>query len=236
MSGLVLIGILVSVVLIGAGLWLCWELLCQNGRILLRLDELEKRLDELEVGAEQAASGLPLDGSHLSGPADDDRAARFRSRSLAKSKIKRDGLKAGTPAPNFRLPRLDGRREFALEELRGRRLLLIFSDPHCAPCNHLALRLEEFHRSNSEFSVVMISRGEPKENRVKVKEHGLTFPVVLQQHWEVSRLYAMFATPVGYLIDEEGNILHDAAVGVEPILRLMARAVGSFHEPVEALS
>ena len=70
--------------------------------------------------------------------------------------------------------------------------------------------------------VVMISRGEPKENRVKVKEHGLTFPVVLQQRWEISRVYAMFATPMAYLIDESGVIAHDVAVGVEPILELMA--------------
>ena len=70
--------------------------------------------------------------------------------------------------------------------------------------------------------VVMISRGEPKENRVKVKEHGLTFPVVLQQRWEISRLYAMFATPIAYLIDESGVVERNVVVGVEPILDLMA--------------
>ena len=42
--------------------------------------------------------------------------------------------------------------------------------------------------------VVMISRGEPKENRAKVKEHGLTFPIMLQRQWEISQRYAMFAT------------------------------------------
>ena len=68
----------------------------------------------------------------------------------------------------------------------------------------------------------MISRGDPKENRVKVKEYALTFPVILQQRWEVSRLYAMFATPVAYLIDHAGVITHDVAVGVEPIRTLMA--------------
>ena len=44
----------------------------------------------------------------------------------------------------------------------------------------------------------MINKGEAKENRAKVKEHGLTFPVVLQQQWEISRRYAMFATPTAY--------------------------------------
>ena len=76
----------------------------------------------------------------------DGRADRFSQRSVARSKIKRDGLKAGTPAPDFRLPRLDGRGDFALSELRGRRVLLVFSSPSCGPCNALAPELEKFHR------------------------------------------------------------------------------------------
>jgi peroxiredoxin len=170
----------------------------------------------------------------------DNRNTRFTNRSLARSKIKRDGLKAGAMAPDFRLPRLDGRGELTLSELRGRRVLLVFSSPGCGPCNMLAPALEKLHRSNrrpaadslssnggegkgeeAEFvQIVLISKGEPKENRAKVKEHGLTFPVVLQQHWEISRLYAMFATPVAYLIDESGVITHDVAVGVDQILAL----------------
>jgi peroxiredoxin len=158
----------------------------------------------------------------------EERATRFGNRSLARSKIKRDGLKAGTPAPDFRLPRLDG-GELSLGDLRGRQVLLVFSSPHCAPCNTLAPKLQKFHRQHPEISVVMVSRGEPDENRAKVKEHRLTFPVVLQQQWEISRLYAMFATPVAYLINESGVIVQDVAVGVEPILALMEKA----KEPVE---
>jgi peroxiredoxin len=151
-----------------------------------------------------------------------------RVRSLARSKIKRDGLKAGTAAPDFRLPRLDGRGELSLSDLRGRQVLLVFSSPSCGPCNTLAPELEKFHRDHPELEVVMISKGDPKENRAKVREHGLTFPIVLQQHWEISRRYAMFATPVGYLIGENGIIAYDAALGFEPILNLASTAV---HAP-----
>jgi hypothetical protein len=70
--------------------------------------------------------------------------------------------------------------------------------------------------------MMMVSRGEPNENRAKVKEYGLTFPVVLQQQWEISRLYAMFATPMAYLIDEAGFIAYDVAAGVEPIVKLLS--------------
>ena len=154
-------------------------------------------------------------------PGEGDRASRFGNRALARSKIKRDGLKAGTPAPDFRLPRLDGRGDLTLSELRGKRVLLVFSSPDCGPCDTLAPELEKFHRRHPEMQLVMISKGEPKNNRAKVKEHGLTFPVVLQQQWEISRRYAMFATPIAYLLDEAGTVEHDVAVGIDAIRELM---------------
>jgi peroxiredoxin len=84
--------------------------------------------------------------------------------------------------------------------------------------------LEKFHREHPQINLVMISRGEPKENRRKAKQHGLTFPILLQQRWEISRLYAMFATAIAYLIDESGMIADDLAVGAEPILAQLANS------------
>src|SRR5262245_9238780 len=136
-------GVLVWLVIL-AGAWLCWQLLRQNGRLLLRVEELETRLDELEFGEGEKPAGLPVgsaapgfDSPGLLSPAlsssggegEHERNHRFKERSLAKSKIKRDGLKTGTPAPDFRLPRLDGRGELALSDLRGRKVLLVFSSP-----------------------------------------------------------------------------------------------------------
>jgi thiol-disulfide isomerase/thioredoxin len=72
---------------------------------------------------------------------------------------------------------LDGGGELALSELRGKRVLLVFSDPHCGPCNELAPELEKFHRQHPQLELVMIRKGDPKENRAKVKEYGLTIPL-----------------------------------------------------------
>jgi hypothetical protein len=54
--------------------------------------------------------------------------------------------------------------------------------------------------------------------QAKAAEHGLTFPVVLHRHWEVSRAYAMFKTPIGYLVDAEGILASTVAVGGDAIL------------------
>jgi len=78
----------------------------------------------------------------------------------------------------------------------------------------------------------MISRRDADINRRKVKALGLTFPVVLQRHWQISLLYGIFATPVGYLIDEHGIIAADVAVGVDAIQVLMADAAATGKEVV----
>jgi peroxiredoxin len=150
------------------------------------------------------------------------------NRSLAESHIGRDGLRTGTPAPDFRLPRLDG-GEVSLSEYRGRRVLLVFSSPECGPCDALAPQLEHLARRIPEVQILMVGRGDREANRAKAAQHGLSFPIVLQRQWEISRRYAMFATPIAYLIDEQGMIAAEVAVGVEPILSLLARAAVPSH-------
>jgi carotenoid cleavage dioxygenase-like enzyme len=72
----------------------------------------------------------------------------------------------------------------------------------------------------------MVGRGDVEENRRKAQEHGLEFPVVLQQKWELSRRYGIFATPVAFLVGEDGIIKHDVALGPEAILAMADHAVG----------
>jgi peroxiredoxin len=143
------------------------------------------------------------------------------NRSLDDSRIKRNGLPAGTPAPVFHLPQING-SELSLSDYSGRRMLLIFSDPNCGPCNWLAPKLEHLHHNLSGLQILMVSRDDLETNQVKISEHGLTFPIVLQRRWEISREYAMFATPVAYLIDEQGIIAADVAIGPDAILALAA--------------
>ncbi len=79
----------------------------------------------------------------------------------------------------------------------------------------------------------MISRRDLDANRRKFTELGLSFPVVLQKHWEISMLYGKFATPISYLIDEQGVLATDVVIGVEPIQELLAKAAK--QEPVGAV-
>jgi peroxiredoxin len=141
-------------------------------------------------------------------------------RPLRESRIERGGLKAGTPAPPFSLPDIYG-RTVSLEEFRGRRVLLIFTDPHCGPCDQLGPQLVRLHREHSGgIAIVMIGRGDIEENRRKAVEYGFEFPVLIQDKWKLSKEYGIFATPVAFLIGEDGVTAANVATGVDAILAL----------------
>jgi peroxiredoxin len=157
---------------------------------------------------------------------------------LAASRIERNGLKAGTPAPEFRLADLNG-RTISLRDYRSRKLLLVFTDPHCGPCDEIAPELVSLHRQHQSngFSVVIVGRGDAEENRKKAELNGFDFPVILQKKWELSKQYGIFATPVAFLINEEGVIARNVAIGADAILELaqqaqLASPEGGFEEQV----
>jgi peroxiredoxin len=169
-----------------------------------------------------AADEILVLAGRQSPPGDNGRRSRgLAVRDVAESRLVRDGLKAGTAAPTFVLPDVDGRTR-SLVDFRGKRVLLVFSDAGCGPCEALAPDLVELHaRSRDDLNVVMVSRGDPEVNRAKARMHGYKFPVLLQRSWEVSKQYGLFETPAGYLIDRDGVIARDAAVGREAILDLV---------------
>jgi peroxiredoxin len=145
------------------------------------------------------------------------------NRPLSESRINRSGLSQGTAAPAFKLPSIDG-GEISLEAYRGRRLLLVFSDPQCGPCRALMPELAAFHKRTPDIKILVISRGNLEAVKAELAERPAAFPVAVQKRWEISRRYAMFATPIAYLIDESGVIASEVAIGPEPILILLASA------------
>jgi peroxiredoxin len=152
---------------------------------------------------------------------------------LSHSQLLRDGLRAGAVAPDFLLPTPQG-EQLALSQYRGRRVLLVFADPECTPCNALAPHLEAAHRANPDYQMLMVSRGNPDLVRNKIKQFGFTFPVVMQRKWEISREYGIFAVPVAFLIDEAGIISREVVTGLDPILSLISQVSNTRPEAIPA--
>jgi peroxiredoxin len=87
------------------------------------------------------------------------------------------------------------------------------------------------HLQRPDLQVLVISRRDAGASRAKAESLNLSYPIVLQKQWEISLQYGMFATPIGYLIDEQGTVLKHVAVGVEPILALAEEPRSQAAEP-----
>ena len=185
--------------------WLLLHLLQQNGRLLARVEALET---------------LPVGGA---------------ARPATAPSLPAAGLPTGTVAPSFSLSGLHG-ETMTLNALRagGKPLLLIFSDPHCGPCNALLPEIGRWQRENtSKLSVALITRGTVEENRTKSAEHGLT-QVLLQQDREVAEQYQSYGTPSAVLIRPDGRIDSQLAMGSEQIKTLVSKTTGKI--PLAAAS
>jgi peroxiredoxin len=203
------IGLLLALIL--AALWTLTRLVARDQRrLLFRLEGLEREVASLRLAPRVA----PRPCSTLPG-----------RRSLAEGRIERSGLKPGTPAPAFELPSPSG-GTVGLEEYRGRRVILVFTDPGCSPCGELLRELGPAHRRIGAAApeVLIVGRGDPEANRRKVGAEGLPFRLVVQRAWEISRLYGIFAVPVAFLIDEKGVIAAPMAVGPLEVYDLLARS------------
>lgn len=176
------IELVVAVVVVAVLVGICWlllQMLRQQGRLLLRLEELEGR-----VAAGRSAGQTPHPQA-----------------------VSQPGLSVGTVAPAFALPGLYG-ETITLDFLRasGKPAVLLFSDPNCGPCNALMPEVGRWQRDYaSKLTLALISRGTVQENRSKASEHGITH-VLLQKDHEVAESYMANGTPGAVVIRPDGTI------------------------------
>jgi methylamine dehydrogenase accessory protein MauD len=120
------------------------------------------------------------------------------------SRVGRAGLKLGKKAPDFTLPNMNGQR-VSLHDFAGKKLLLVFMQPGCGPCNGVVSDLSAF-QEKKPISILVVQKGNADEVRKWAHEKEVRFPVALQEKDEISRKYETFATPFAFLVNESGII------------------------------
>ncbi|MGI8477288.1 MAG: redoxin domain-containing protein [Thermomicrobiales bacterium] len=139
-------------------------------------------------------------------------------------------LAIGASAPDVELALLSGGR-LGFAAGGSRRTLALFSDPACAPCRELAPELDaRFRRSPGSLQLVMLCRGGDASVRAFVERHGLSHPVAIQADGGLARAFGMMASPSAILLDGEGRVLEEPAVGKREILSLVDRAMAASAE------
>jgi thiol-disulfide isomerase/thioredoxin len=197
----------VILALISFQAWFSLQLLSQNGRTLERLAALEETLAGIAgpVGARRSAATAdpePL-GAGLLG----------------------QGLPVGVAAPAFELAGVDGEaRSLASLLAGGRRLLLLFSDAACGPCDALlpdVARWEQEYRGR--LSVAVIASGDQRRNREKANRHELT-GLLLAEDRDVADAYQAYGTPSAVVVDPDGRVASPVVAGSEAITKLVEQA------------
>lgn len=121
-----------------------------------------------------------------------------------------DPDEADKPAADFAFPDLRG-KSLRLSDLRGKTVLLDFWATWCGPCVEDIPTLNALERKFKDrgFTVLGVSIDEagPKEVAAFVKEHQLSYPVVLTGGQDnIPEGYGVFGLPTAYLIDPSGVI------------------------------
>ena len=119
-------------------------------------------------------------------------------------------VQIGKPAPDFSLPSLGGKK-VSLSEFKGKAVFINFWATWCPPCKDEMPSMERVYREQKangfEILAVSIDKG-TKEVEAFRKEHGLSFPILLDPDMLVAAIYELAFVPTTYLIDRSGNVVH----------------------------
>jgi peroxiredoxin len=122
---------------------------------------------------------------------------------------RRELLEAGTPAPQFRLPRLDGSDVSLAGLLASGPVALVFFKITCPVCQMTLPFLERIHAAKSAIPIYGISQNGPLETRDFARQFGITFPLLLDgenEGYEVSNAFGIASVPTTFVIEKEGLI------------------------------
>jgi len=125
----------------------------------------------------------------------------------------------GQPAPELRLTDLDG-KQVSLASFRGHPALVLFWNPGCGFCQGMLndLKTWETRRPDASPRLFVVSAGSVEANRVM----RLRSTVLLDAGFESGRAFGASGTPSAVLVDKDGRIASEVAVGARGVLALAA--------------
>jgi len=129
----------------------------------------------------------------------------------------------GYRVPEFELADVDGRIR-THREVFGRQTVAMFWSPTCPFCKSMAdsLRTWEKESGPDRPSMIVFSEGNPDENR----DLQLESPIVFDPGRTTSSRLGMWGTPSAVIVNENGTIVSETAVGEANIWALLGRRNG----------
>ncbi|MDF2903320.1 MAG: ahpC/TSA family protein [Bacillus sp. (in: firmicutes)] len=120
----------------------------------------------------------------------------------------KSGLEEGMKAPDFELKNLAG-ESVKLSDLKGKKVMVNFWATWCPPCKAEMPEMEKFYQASKDKVEILAINMDPKNDVAGfAKEHGITFPILLDEKDEINKNYQIVSIPTTYFVDEKGIITH----------------------------
>lgn len=114
----------------------------------------------------------------------------------------------GTTAEDFQLNDLAGQQQ-SLSQYRGKVVLVNFWATWCKPCTTEMPAMQATYDKLRDKGFVVLAVNELEDEqkvREHIRQHGHTFPVLLDRNNKVANQFGVFGLPVSVFIDEKGVV------------------------------
>jgi peroxiredoxin len=143
-------------------------------------------------------------------------------------------LSAGTTAPEFSLPALDGGKFSLQEALRKGPVLAAFFKVSCPVCQYTFPFLERMYKAHGDkkITIVGVSQNDQRDTAAFLKEYGVTFPTLLDDPkiYPASNAYGLTNVPSIFLIGQDGQIKVSSVGWVKQDIEQINRKLASAQQ------
>jgi cytochrome c biogenesis protein CcmG/thiol:disulfide interchange protein DsbE len=123
--------------------------------------------------------------------------------------LRGEGVEPGDQAPSVSAPALEGDTVVALEDLRGKPVLVNFWASWCGPCEKEAKLLEAAYRTyGDEVEFLGVNVKDARSDAVAfVDRYDVSYPQVRDEALDWYEGFGLTGQPETFLIDAEGEII-----------------------------
>lgn len=119
-----------------------------------------------------------------------------------------EGLERGIKAPDFDGKELSSKEHFHFDDVRGRRVLLVFLSATCAPCRDLIPHLNAVaSKYRNQILTLAVCQGSEQACEEFSRLTNLQTKLLADPANFIGANYNIKFTPFAYLIDESGYVL-----------------------------
>ena len=118
-------------------------------------------------------------------------------------------ISVGDTVPSFKARTIDGSKSIAVDDYRGKVVLIDFWASWCPPCLKSLPKYNELRREigTSDFEIVAVNVDENTEDAKKfLAKHPVSYPIAKDPKGVLPGVFGVKAMPTSYLVDKNGVV------------------------------